>query len=137
MSMNRKSIFLLLAASFIFLILIGGAVAFRPNIEEYKVSRDAKVLKKGKIVIGVIDIECDNCGQGRLDSKTETYCSNCGKHFKDCKVDLGSTIIIYYCPFCKELASIRDTYCGHCGKNLEEINKRIISNLKSDELKYK
>lgn len=119
--MSRKSIFLLLAAIFIFLIVIWGGIVFQ----------------KDKIVIGVIDIECDNCGQGRLDSKTETYCSNCGKHFKDCKVDLGSTIIIYYCPFCKELASIRNTYCGHCGKNLEEINKRIISNLKSDRLKYK
>ena len=120
-NMSRKSIFLLLAASFIFLIVLWGGIVFQ----------------KDKIVIGLIDIECDNCEYERLDNKIEPYCSNCGKHFKDCKVDLNSTIIIYYCPFCKEVASIRDTYCGHCGESLEEVNERVISNLKSDRLKYK
>lgn len=134
--MKRKSIFLLLAASVIFLIVIGGAVAFRPDIEEYKASREDSF--KDKIVIGTIYIECDSCGYGHLlDNRIEPYCSNCGKHFKDCKVDLKSTTIIYYCPFCKEVASIRDKYCGHCGKSLEKVNKKIISNLKSDKLKYK
>ncbi len=101
---RRKSIFLLLAASFIFLIVIGGAVAFRPDIEEYKASREDNALKKDKIVIGTIYIECDNCRYGHLlDNRIEPYCSN----------------------------------CGHCGKSLEEVNKRVISNLKSDKRKYK
>jgi hypothetical protein len=134
--MKRKSIFLLLAASFIFLIVIGGAVAFSPDIEEYKTSREDNF--KDKIVIGTIYIECDGCKYGHiLSNRVEPYCSKCGKHFTDCKVDLKSTVIVYYCPFCNGVSSIRDKYCGHCGKSLEEVNKMIISNLKSDRLKYK